>query len=113
MPCQVALASWHALLLVDMIYNFTRISTEVCIYAVSLLRAKKENSFHKLIHIVETFMRKVFMVQHYPRNILTSNYTRTAICMCIYVHTKTTHNRAANKYFSLHNINIYSTYVSM
>ena len=83
MPLQVALASRHALSLVDTDYNCTRISSEVHICTVSSPRAKKEALFHKLICMIEIFMRKIFMVQHYPRNILTLNYFQTTVYLII------------------------------
>ena len=39
-----------------------------CLYSIIILH-KKENSFNKLIHTIQIFMRKYFIVQHYPRNI--------------------------------------------
>ena len=51
--------------------NCTRIGYELRICTASLPRAKKENWFHKSIHMIEIFMREIeiFVVQHYPQNI--------------------------------------------
>ena len=38
-------------------------------YTASLPCIKKKNSFNKLICVIQIFMRKYFMVQHYPQNI--------------------------------------------
>ena len=51
------LAGRHALLLVDMDCNCMRIGSKVCICTAPSLCTKKENSFHKLIHMIKIFMR--------------------------------------------------------
>ena len=34
-----------------------------------LPHVRKKNLLHKLIHMIEIFTRKMFVVHHYPRNI--------------------------------------------
>ena len=62
-------SSYHGLLFnllsVHMDYNCTRTGFEIhaCIVLTSHIR--KKNSFHKLIRVIQIFMRKLFMVQYY------------------------------------------------
>ena len=82
----VVVASYHALLfellLVNNDHNCTRTGFEVRACTVSSPHVRKKNSFHKLICVMQMFMRKNFMAQCHPQSIfnieLFSKY-------CIYV----------------------------
>ena len=63
-------ASYHVLLfellLVDMDHNCARTGFEVYACTASLPHVSNKNSFHKLICVIQIFMRKIFMVQCHP-----------------------------------------------
>ena len=40
----------------------------MCLYSV--ITSHKKNSFHKLIHVLQIFIRKIFMIQCHPQNIV-------------------------------------------
>ena len=67
----------------------TRLNSLFFLYNIIAL-CKKKNLFNKLIHAIQIFLRKYFVVQHYPRNIfnieLFPNYG-IAICLRTCVHT--------------------------
>ena len=68
------ISSYHALLLVGMDCNCMRTSSEQRTYTASPPHIRKKNLFHRIIRMMQIFMREVFMVQNHPQNILTLNY---------------------------------------
>ena len=57
------------LLLIDMHCNYMRTGLKVHDCTASSPHIRKKKLFHKLIHVIRIFVRKIFVVQCHPRNI--------------------------------------------
>ena len=58
--------------------------TDYSSYTASSPCVRKKNSFNKLICVIQIFMRKYFMVQHYPQNIFNIElFPNYSIIYCI------------------------------
>ena len=90
-----AIHSTHCYQLICMDHNCTRLNSLFFLYTASSPYVRKINSFNKLICAIQIFMRKYFVVQHYPWNIfnikLFPNYGKTLQFIAKYVIFKELH----------------------